>query len=139
MVKDKNQNMVALGHKGGKARAKKLSAEERHISASEAARARWDRQKLDISVLLLREDAMWAAQCLEYDLAAQGRTLAEVKEAFRRTFTAQIMVDLHYKLEPLVAFQAAPSWYWNMFQNADQFTDWKLPSFMIHATWCTVT
>lgn len=45
----KNAAAVALGRlgglKGGKARAKKLTAEERKESARKAAVARWDRKK----------------------------------------------------------------------------------------------
>lgn len=70
-----------------------------------------------VSVLLLREGDMWTAQCLEYDLAAQGRTLAEVKDAFGQTFTGQIMVDLHHKVEPLAAFRPAPAKYWKMLRR----------------------
>lgn len=45
----KNPLAVALGRlgglKGGHARAKKLTAEERSKSASQAAKARWERKK----------------------------------------------------------------------------------------------
>lgn len=45
----KNPNAVALGRlgglKGGKARAKKLSSEERREIAAKAAAARWSQQK----------------------------------------------------------------------------------------------
>jgi len=46
---DKNPHAVALGRlggkKGGKARAEKLSSEERREIARKAARARWERPK----------------------------------------------------------------------------------------------
>ena len=41
MPKSKNPHAAALGQKGGKARAKRLSAEERRESARKAAVARW--------------------------------------------------------------------------------------------------
>ena len=44
---EKNPAAVALGRlgglKGGKARAEKLTEEQRHVNASTAARARWNR------------------------------------------------------------------------------------------------
>ena len=47
--KEKNPAAVALGRlgglKGGKARAEKLSAEQRKRIAEKAARARWNRRK----------------------------------------------------------------------------------------------
>ena len=94
-----------------------------------------------LSVLLMREGEMWVAQCLEYDLAAQGRTLAEVKDAFGKTFCGQIMVDLHHKLEPLSTFSQAPAAYWEKFKHAERLLDRQQlptpprvpPAFMIHA------
>ena len=41
MAKKKNPAAVALGRKGGKATAKRLTAEERTESARKAAEARW--------------------------------------------------------------------------------------------------
>jgi len=41
----KNAAAVELGRRGGKATARKLSAEERKQSASNAARARWAKTK----------------------------------------------------------------------------------------------
>ena len=40
----KNKAAVELGRKGGKARASKLSPEQRQEIARKAARARWDKQ-----------------------------------------------------------------------------------------------
>ena len=49
-MRDKNPHAVALGKmggaKGGKARAAKLTAEERSASARKAALARWSKEKL---------------------------------------------------------------------------------------------
>jgi hypothetical protein len=49
LKKKKNPAAVALGRrgglKGGKARAEKLTPEQRRASAVKAARARWDKQK----------------------------------------------------------------------------------------------
>jgi hypothetical protein len=39
--KEKDANAVALGRKGGKARSKKLTAEQRKEIARKAAQARW--------------------------------------------------------------------------------------------------
>ena len=45
MAKAKNSYAVEFARKGGKARAKKLTAEQRKASARKAARARWAKQK----------------------------------------------------------------------------------------------
>jgi len=45
MTPKKNPAAVALGRKGGKATAKKLTAEQRAESAQKAAKARWAKKK----------------------------------------------------------------------------------------------
>lgn len=49
MAREKNAAAVALGRlgglKGGKARARKLTAEQRTVSARKAAVARWSRRE----------------------------------------------------------------------------------------------
>jgi hypothetical protein len=45
MAKRKNPNAVALGKKGGKARAERMSPEERSESARKAVVARWEKVK----------------------------------------------------------------------------------------------
>ena len=49
VAKKKNAAAVALGRKGGlkggRARADKMSEEERRVSAQKAAQARWNREK----------------------------------------------------------------------------------------------
>ena len=69
-----------------------------------------------LSVLLLKEDEMWVAQCLQYDIAAQGKTITEAKAAFARTFAGQVCVDLHHKVKPLSEFSQAPAEYWTRFK-----------------------
>ena len=66
---------------------------------------------------------MWAAQCLEYDIAAQGKTIDEAKESFKRTFVGQIMVDVHFGHQPLQGIEKAPEEYWEQFRTAKRLID----------------
>ena len=72
------------------------------------------RKTLDfkLSVLLVREGDLWVAQCLQYDIAAQGKTITEAKHAFCRTVSGQVCVDLRHHVEPLSGFLPAPRVYW---------------------------
>ena len=74
-------------------------------------------------VLLLKENATWIAQCLEYDIAAQGPTIALVKEAFVHAFASQIAVALYYKEDPLATFGRAPQHYWELFSKAERLAE----------------
>ena len=52
----------------------------------------------------MREADYWVAQCLEHDIAAQGKTLPEVEDAFRKTVVGQIVLDLRKGREPLDSY-----------------------------------
>jgi hypothetical protein len=94
-----------------------------------------------VSVLLLREEDGWVAQCLEYDVAAQGKTITQVKTAFERTFVGQILVDVKAGRQPLEGVGQAPGFYWEKFEHAERLADRKPfylpegipPAFMIAA------
>ena len=76
-----------------------------------------------MTVLFFREDAMWVAQGLEYDITAQGETLADAKAAFVASFVAQVAVALHHGEEPLADFGKAPQNYWDMLDIAEALAD----------------
>lgn len=90
-----------------------------------------------ISILLCHEEVGWSAQCLEYDICAQGKTLPEVKAAFEKTFVGQIAVDVAKGIQPLSAIPQAPRMYWDIFQTADRLMDRKPfyipPAYMVRA------
>jgi hypothetical protein len=72
---------------------------------------------LSVRVLFSREGEAWVAQCLEHDIASQGRTVQEAEETFGRTFLGQIMLDLHRGKEPLQGIGPAPRMYWRKFKE----------------------
>lgn len=75
---------------------------------------------LRLSVLLLHCEGMWVAQCLEHDLAAQGRSIAAAKDALARTIAGQVIVDVEHNQEPLATFSAAPAEYWAKFKKGER-------------------
>lgn len=81
------------------------------------------RKTFEVSVLFIREGEYWVAQCLEFDIAAQGLTIAEAKNAFELTFVSQIIVDLHHNEEPLAKIPHAPAAYWQRFKKAERLDD----------------
>lgn len=98
--------------------------------------------RFTVSVLFLREGGGWVAQCLEYDIAAQGQTIPATKAAFVRTFCGQVIVDLHHGEEPLATFPPAPAEYLEKFMTAERLADRQPlliprqaipPAYIIHA------
>ena len=95
-----------------------------------------------IRVLLIKEASMWAAQCLEFDIAAQGETQDEAKEAFGKTFLGQIALDISENREPLEDIAPAPQEFLDMFEKTEDrpkdprrfcVPKWILEGFIIDA------
>jgi len=77
-----------------------------------------------LSVLVFRDDGIWIAQVLEYDIAAQAHTLKDVKYELEKLLVGHIAASLENGLVPFVNTPAAPPELWDMFNNAE---DWLAP------------
>jgi hypothetical protein len=94
-----------------------------------------------VSVLIAREDDAWVAQCLEFDIAAQGSSVALAKENFEKTFVGQIVADISVGKDPLEGIAQAPRFYWSKFDQGERLADRKPfylgesvpPAYMIQA------
>ena len=76
---------------------------------------------ITMRVLFLSEGKTWVAQCIEYDIAAQGHTFEEVQKNFERTFVGHILLDLSRGKEPLEDIPPAPDFYRERFERAGKF------------------
>jgi hypothetical protein len=77
---------------------------------------------LKISAVLFQEDdGQWSAQCLEYDIAAQAKTLPDLRYELERVIVSHIMVSHELKQEPFTGCEPAPREFWDMFEKADMF------------------
>jgi len=82
-------------------------------------------QSFSISILLRQEGKVWAAQCLEYDIAAQGETIPLAKYAIEKAFVGQVIVDLSTGNQPLADIPPAPRVYWQEFESGERLADRK--------------
>ena len=75
---------------------------------------------INASVLIFRDASCekWAAQCLEYDISAQGDSLHDVVNRFERTLIGNIVLALEHDEPPLWNFLPAPHKYVEMWNNA---------------------
>ena len=78
-----------------------------------------------ISVLFFKSGDLWVAQCLEYDIVAQGSNLSNVTRSFEHTFIGQIILDIQQGKEPLYGFGQAPPKYWEKFDIGELLTERK--------------
>jgi hypothetical protein len=83
-------------------------------------------QKVDIAgivrvrVLMLIERDRWVAQCLDFDIAAHGKTMMEARNAFTRTFLGQMLVEYDAG-ETKLSVKPAPQWYFDRYEHAEQW------------------
>jgi len=88
------------------------------MSTESSATRRGAIQPKVLRVLLIPHGDAWSAQCLNYDLAAQGRTLPEAHENLACLVRDQIAVDKKFGRKPFEGIPPAPSSYWNAWEHA---------------------
>lgn len=72
----------------------------------------------DLSILLVNDGGAWTAQCLQYDLAAQGDTIEAALRHFEQTFVGQLRWDLAEGRQPLEGIGQAPAEFWKTWERA---------------------
>jgi hypothetical protein len=80
-------------------------------------------QELRVSVLLVKEGDYWVAQCLDYDIAAQGASIEAAKESFGRVFVAKALRDVRRGRQPLSAMPPAPPSVHERFRHGAALAD----------------
>lgn len=70
-----------------------------------------------LSVLLIKEGNQWAAQCLEFDIAAQGKTLHAAMNAFTRAYVSEVAVCNELGVNIEESIPPAPQYYWNLYDS----------------------
>ncbi|HXM94159.1 MAG TPA: hypothetical protein VOA64_07890 [Candidatus Dormibacteraeota bacterium] len=81
------------------------------------------RVNLNLTILFLQDHEYWVAQCLEYDVTAQGKSIEEAKLAFERTFVGQVLLDASQGKEPLAGIGQAPREYFEQFKKAQRLAE----------------
>lgn len=69
----------------------------------------------------------WIAQGLEHDLVAQGASLYEVEEKFKRALMACNILGTKYNERPFVGFRRAPQDCFDRYKKAEYKKDFPLP------------
>ena len=74
---------------------------------------------LPMNIVVFMQGTHYIAQCLEYDLGAQGKTIGELKKSFMRVLAAQVTMDQKAGRAPLEGIPRAPSKYFEMWEHAE--------------------
>ena len=75
--------------------------------------------RFTFSILLIPHgESSWSAQCLEYDIAAQGSSAREAIRRFQRTVEDQIAIDGAHGRKPLEGVGRAPAVFFEAWESA---------------------
>ena len=71
-----------------------------------------------VHVVAFQEGNWWVAQCLEYDIAAQAKTLPYLYYEVERLIVGHYAVATERGQAPFTDLPAAPMRYWQLFERA---------------------
>jgi len=90
-------------------------------SAIESPQLKEDVMRKQLNLLIFKDcDDWWAAQCLEYDIAAQARTLKDVEYEIQRVIIGRIAAAIELKIDPFEDLSPAPEEYRRIFENTEK-------------------
>ena len=85
------------------------------VSMSSKSRAP---RKYAVRAVVFQEGEWLCAQCLEYDLVTQAKSLPQLYKAFRRLIVGHIALRLQHSQQPFAGLSRAPRKYWKLFQRS---------------------
>jgi len=83
-------------------------------------------RKYAIRAVVFQDGEWLCAQCLEYDLVVQAKSLQQLSRALQKLIVGHIVVRLRHKQQPFRDIPRAPEKYWAMFRQSRL----KLPATM---------
>lgn len=76
------------------------------------------RKTNELKVLVLQENGFYVAQCLNFDIAAQGKNFEELEKNFADTVMSHIVLALEFDEEPFECLKPTPEFYKNIYKKA---------------------
>lgn len=89
-----------------------------NLGLSMARRARTAKKRYVVRALVFQDGEWLCAQCLEYDLVAQAKTLRQLSRALQRLIVGHVVVRLRHEQPPFGDLPRAPEKYWAMFRRS---------------------
>ena len=76
-----------------------------------------EKKEASLHLLIFRDGSWFVAQCLEYDIAAQARTLMDVQYEFQRILAGRVFTAKKLGIDPFEDIPPAPGEYRELFNN----------------------
>ncbi len=77
-------------------------------------------KSIQIRAVLFQEGDAWCAQCLEHDIAAEARSLSELKAELETVLSIQVEMAIERGQEPFASLPPAPAKYFRMFEQFER-------------------
>ena len=74
----------------------------------------------NFTILVFQEGEWWSAQCLQYDIAAQAKTLPDLFYEMERTLMGYFAIAAEKGGVPFAGIGAAPQKYWDVVDQSDK-------------------
>ena len=74
--------------------------------------------QISVRVIVFQEGDWVCAQCLEYDIAAQGKTLDDCLYELDRLIAGHIAISIEHGVEPLRGLKPTPRRFWEWFERS---------------------
>ena len=75
-------------------------------------------RQVAVRVVVFQEDERVCAQCLEYDIAAQGQTLDDCLYQLGRLIVGHLAISTEKGFEPFRDLKRAPQRFWEWFEQS---------------------
>jgi hypothetical protein len=70
-----------------------------------------------IRAVLFEEADSWSAQCLDYDVAAQAKTLLDLHDDIVRVLAVHVAASAQMGREPFTGIKPAPQRFWDLYDS----------------------
>jgi hypothetical protein len=75
-------------------------------------------RKYAVRAIVFQDGDWLCAQCLEYDLVAQAKTLSGLSRALQHVILSHVAIRLRHDRQPFRDLPKAPEKYWTMFRQS---------------------
>ncbi len=72
---------------------------------------------IEIRAVVSQKGTHWVAQCLEYDIAAQADSLAELRQELESIITTHLEIADEKNSPPFVGLPRAPDYYFRVYER----------------------
>lgn len=75
-------------------------------------------REITIRAVVYQQGDSLCAQCLEWDIATQAKTLDDLRHDLERLIAGHIAIGLEHGFDALATVRRAPKKYWEMFRRS---------------------